>query len=371
MLIVTRSDVTEAAIEAILARVRAAGLAAHVSRGEHRVVIGCIGDEAALADVPLAALPGVESVIPVLRPYKLASREGHLSERTALVTIGAGTTPHPCAVGGASLAIIAGPCSVEGMDMIRDTARAVQSAGAHALRGGAFKPRTSPYAFQGLGSAALDMLAATRAEVGLPVVTEVMDPRQVAAVAGAVDCLQIGARNMQNFPLLAEVGLTTDVPVLLKRGLSATVHELLMAAEYILARGNGRVILCERGIRTFETATRNTLDVSAIPILKRETYLPVIVDPSHAGGSARLVAPLARAAVAAGADGLLVEVHPSPANARSDGEQSLDFSQFHTLMEEIAPVAAAMGRIIGGAHGQSRPAYTVEPRGHAARATVG
>jgi 3-deoxy-7-phosphoheptulonate synthase len=346
MLIVTRSDVTEAAIEEIIARVHAAGLTAHVSRGEHRVVIGCIGDEAALADVPLAALPGVESVVPVLRPYKLASREGHVSERTALITIGARTTPHACVVGGATLAIIAGPCSVEGTDMLHATARAVQSAGAHALRGGAFKPRTSPYAFQGLGSAALEMLAAVRAEVGLPVVTEVMDPRQVEAVADAADCLQIGARNMQNFPLLAEVGQAAEVPVLLKRGLSATVHELLMAAEYVLARGNGRVILCERGIRTFETATRNTLDVSAIPILKRETYLPVIVDPSHAGGSARLVAPLARAAVAAGADGLLVEVHPSPATARSDGEQSLDFNQFRTLMQELGPVAAAMGRIM-------------------------
>jgi 3-deoxy-7-phosphoheptulonate synthase len=370
MLIVTRPNVTEAAIEEILARIHAAGLAAHVSRGELRVVIGCIGDEADLADVPLAALPGVESVIPVLRPYKLASREGHLSERTALVTIGTHTTPRPCVVGGPTLAIIAGPCSVEGVDMLHATARAVQSAGAHAVRGGAFKPRTSPYAFQGLGSAALEMLTAVRAEVGLPVVTEVMDPRQVEAVASAADCLQIGARNMQNFPLLAEVGQTTEVPVLLKRGLSATVHELLMAAEYVLARGNGRVILCERGIRTFETATRNTLDVAVIPILKRETYLPVIVDPSHAGGSARLVAPLARAAVAAGADGLLVEVHPSPATARSDGEQSLDFGQFRALMEELTPVAAAVGRILERPRGDPRTDYGVQSHGPMALAAA-
>lgn len=364
MLIVTKPDITEAAIGEILARIKAAGLTAHVSRGEQRVVIGCIGDEEALADVPLAALPGVESVIPVLRPYKLASREGHISDRTVSVTIGAHTTAEPCVVGGPGLAIVAGPCSVEGMEMLLTTAQAVQAAGAHALRGGAFKPRTSPYAFQGLGGAALAMLAAVRAETGLPVVTEVMDPRQVEIVAGAADCLQVGARNMQNFPLLAEVG-QAQVPVLLKRGMSATVHELLMAAEYVLARGNGRVILCERGIRTFETATRNTLDVAAIPILKRETYLPVLVDPSHAGGAAALVTPLARAAVAAGADGLLIEVHPSPVAARSDGEQSLDFDQFRTLMRELAPVAAAVGRTVGRdadttgrAHTKPRPEPT-------------
>jgi 3-deoxy-7-phosphoheptulonate synthase len=345
MLIVTRSDATEKDIEEILARIAAAGLSAHVSRGEQRVVIGCIGDEQALTDVPLAALPGVESVIPVLRPYKLASREGHGAGPAAIVTVGTAPTGLPCVFGGKGVAVIAGPCSVEGGAMLNETARAVKAAGARALRGGAFKPRTSPYAFQGLGADALDMLAAARADTGLPVVTEVMDPRQVEMVAGIADCLQIGARNMQNFPLLAEVG-ATRVPVLLKRGLSATVHELLMAAEYVLARGNARVILCERGIRTFETATRNTLDVAAIPILKRETYLPVIVDPSHAGGAASLVAPLARAAIAAGADGLLIEVHPSPATARSDGEQTLDFDQFGTLMKELAPVATAVGRTL-------------------------
>jgi len=316
-------------------------------------VIGCIGDEQRLAEVPLGALAGVESVIPVLRPYTLASREGHHPVDTTTVTLGTASGARPCVVGGAGIAVIAGPCSVESAEMLTTTARAVRAAGARALRGGAFKPRTSPYAFQGLGDAALEMLAAARAETGLPVVTEVMDPRQVESVAGVADCLQIGARSMQNFPLLAEVG-GTRVPVLLKRGLSATVHELLMAAEYVLARGNGRVILCERGIRTFETATRNTLDVAAIPVLKSETHLPVIVDPSHAGGAANLVAPLARAAIAAGADGLIIEVHPSPATARSDGEQTLDFPQFGALMQGLAPVAAAVGRGVNGHGDQPR-----------------
>jgi 3-deoxy-7-phosphoheptulonate synthase len=246
-------------------------------------------------------------------------------------------------IGGVELAVIAGPCSVEGRQMLLETAWAVKGAGAVMLRGGAFKPRTSPYSFQGLGAEALELLAVARAATGLPVVTEVLDTRHVELVASHADVLQIGARNMQNFALLAEVGCTRT-PVLLKRGQSASVSELLFAAEHVMARGNLNVILCERGIRTFETATRNTLDISAVPVLKSETHLPVIVDPSHAGGRAALVTPLALAAIAAGADGLIVEVHPNPAAARSDGEQSLTLDAFKELMRRVAPVARAVGR---------------------------
>jgi 3-deoxy-7-phosphoheptulonate synthase len=341
MLIVTRAGITDAEIAHIRGRVESLGLRTHLSRGVERVIIGCVGDESALANVPLLALAGVESVTPVLRPYKLAAR-GFASSTT--VTLGAETTRTPCHIGGQALAVIAGPCSVEGLDMIVDTARAVRASGAQALRGGAFKPRTSPYAFQGLGMPALEMLAEARAETGLPIVTEVMDPRQVESVAEVADCLQVGARTMQNFSLLSEVG-RTNRPVLLKRGLSATIQELLMAAEYVLAQGNHRVILCERGIRTYETATRNTLDIAAVPVLKAETHLPVIVDPSHAGGRASLVAPLAYAAVAAGADGLIVEVHPEPESARSDGEQSLTLSAFDAMMQRLVAFAEAAGRM--------------------------
>jgi 3-deoxy-7-phosphoheptulonate synthase len=249
-------------------------------------------------------------------------------------------------VGERTLTIIAGPCSVEGREMLRTTAHAVRAAGADMLRGGAYKPRTSPYAFQGLGREGLEILAETRAETGLPVVTELLDTRDLDVVAAVADVIQIGARNMQNFALLAAVGETTR-PVLLKRGMSATVKELLHAAEHVMARGNGNVILCERGIRTFETSTRNTLDISAIPVLKRETHLPVIVDPSHAGGRADLVTPLAAAALAAGADGLIVEVHPDPSTALSDGDQSLSCEQFAAMMRDIAPIASAMGRRLG------------------------
>jgi len=247
------------------------------------------------------------------------------------------------AIGGRELAVIAGPCSVEGREMLRETAAAVRAAGAGLLRGGAFKPRSSPYAFQGLGEAALRMLAEVRAETGLPIVTEVMDTRQVELVAEHADVLQVGARNMQNFSLLSELG-RVQRPVLLKRGLSATIQELLMAAEYVMAHGNHDVILCERGIRTYETATRNTLDVAAIPVLKAETHLPVLVDPSHAGGRASLVAPLSFAAIAAGADGLMVEVHPDPLRALSDGDQSLTLDAFAALMRALRPFAEAAGR---------------------------
>jgi 3-deoxy-7-phosphoheptulonate synthase len=246
-------------------------------------------------------------------------------------------------VGGHELTIIAGPCAVESRDMMLATARAVQLSGAVMLRGGAFKPRTSPYAFRGLGEAALDVLAEARAETGLAIVTEVMDLSQLPAIMRVADALQVGARNMQNFSLLAAVG-ETGMPVILKRGLSATIAELLLAAEYLMMHGNANVILCERGIRTFETATRNTLDISAIPVLKRETHLPVLIDPSHAGGRADLVEPLSRAAVAVGADGLMIEVHPDPASALSDGPQSLRYDQFAGLMQRLAPLAAECGR---------------------------
>lgn len=252
------------------------------------------------------------------------------------------------AFGGSAPVVVAGPCSVEHRTMLLATARGVRAAGATMLRAGAFKPRTSPYAFRGLGFEGIELLVEMRAATGLPFVTEVLDPRHVERLAATADMLQIGARNMQNYALLEEVG-QTRTPVLLKRGMAAPVSELLYAAEYVLAGGNPNVVLCERGIRTFETATRNTLDVAAIPVLKRETHLPVVVDPSHAGGHADLVTPLALAAIAAGADGLLVEVHPEPARALSDGEQSLDLDAFAELMERLAPVAAAVGRDLSGA----------------------
>ena len=338
MIIVTRPNVTDAELDHIRERVETLGMRTHVSRGEQRTIIGLIGDEALVQEAALLTLPGVESVTPMMKPYKLAARE--MTVEPSVVRVG----DHPGAqIGGRALAIIAGPCSVEGREMLRDVAYQIRGAGAGFLRGGAFKPRTSPYAFQGLGLAALRMLADVRAETGLPVVTEVMDTRQVEVVAEHADVLQVGARNMQNFALLSELG-RVQRPVLLKRGLSATVKELLMAAEYVMAQGNRDVILCERGIRTFETATRNTLDVAAIPVLKAETHLPVIVDPSHAGGRVDLVAPLSFAAIAAGADGLIVEVHPDPACALSDGDQSLTPSAFERLMEGVATFAAAAGR---------------------------
>ena len=336
MIIVTRSNITEQELDHIRERVEAAGLKTHLSRGEVRTIIGCIGDESVLEELPLRSLPGVDSVMPVLRPYKRAS----IDFAAARSVIGAGDN---ASFGGTALTVIAGPCSVETRDMLRSTAHAVKRAGATMLRGGAFKPRTSPYSFKGLGIDALKMLAETRAETGLPVVTEVLDTRHVDLVAEYADMLQVGARNMQNFALLSELG-RVQRPVLLKRGLSATVTELLMAAEYIMAHGNTQVVLCERGIRTFETATRNTLDVSAIPVIKRESHLPIIVDPSHAGGDADLVEPLALAAVAAGADGLIIEVHPDPECALSDGDQSLTLDAFARVMKRIAPVVAAVGR---------------------------
>jgi 3-deoxy-7-phosphoheptulonate synthase len=340
MLIITTPGITPTALDRIIECVEGAGLHAHVSRGEERIVVGCIGDDARLRDVALTSLEGVEDVVPVLKPYRLAAREYSAGNTT--IALG---DPARTVIGGHEIVMMAGPCSVEGRDMLHQTAHAVQRSGARVLRGGAFKPRSSPWAFQGLGREALELLVDVRAKTGMPVVTEVMDTRQVELVAAHADILQIGARNMQNFVLLTEVG-RAQRPVLLKRGLSATVTELLQAAEYILAQGNREVMLCERGIRTYETATRNTLDVAAIPVLKRETHLPVIVDPSHAAGRAGLVAPLAMAAIAAGADGLIVEVHPDPSTAKSDGEQSLTFEGFATLMQQAALFATAAGRTL-------------------------
>ncbi|MEO7457155.1 MAG: 3-deoxy-7-phosphoheptulonate synthase [Gemmatimonadaceae bacterium] len=336
MIIITRPDITDEELDHLRERIEAAGLHTHLSRGEHRTIVGCIGDETRLQELPLRSIPGVESVLPILKPYKLASRE-FVVNRT-IVRVG-----DDVSIGGDEITVIAGPCSVENRAMLHETASAVRAAGATVLRGGAFKPRSSPYSFQGLGKDALKMLVDVRAEFGLPVVTEVLDTRDVDLVAEHADMMQVGARNMQNYALLAELG-RVQRPVLLKRGLSGTISELLMSAEYIMAHGNHNVVLCERGIRTFERATRNTLDVSAIPVLQRETHLPVIVDPSHAGGDAALVAPLAFAAIAAGADGLIIEVHPSPEDALSDGDQSLDPASFVALMNRLPAFAAAAGR---------------------------
>ena len=335
MIIVTRIGVTDDEVDQIRERVEAAGLRTHISRGETHTIIGCIGDEERLEHVPLLSLPGVEEVHPVMKPFKLAARE--FSAGPSHIAMG------DVEMGGETLVVIAGPCSVEGEEMLVETATTVGAAGARGLRGGAYKPRTSPYSFRGLGARGLDLLARARELSGLPVVTEVMDTRQVEEVAGHADVLQVGARNMQNFALLTEVG-RVHRPVLLKRGMSSTLKDFLLAAEYVMKQGNMNVILCERGIRTFETATRNTFDLSAIPVLKRETHLPVIADPSHAGGLRELVAPLSYAAVAAGADGLMVEVHPKPSEALSDGDQSLDFQGFRDLMARLRPFAEAAGR---------------------------
>jgi 3-deoxy-7-phosphoheptulonate synthase len=335
MIIVLRPHVTEDELARVVEHVRELGLTPHVSRGVTRTIIGCIGDEDRLREVPLSTFPAVETILPIEKPYKLAARE-----------FAAGDTQVPlggAAVGDGAVHVFAGPCSVEGSAMLTRTAESVKAAGAEALRGGAFKPRTSPYSFRGLGAEALDMLAGARAATGLPVITEVLDTRQVALVAEKVDCLQVGARNMQNFALLTEVG-GAGKPVLLKRGMAATLEDLLLAAEYVLARGNPHVMLCERGIRTFERALRNTLDIGAVPYLKQETHLPVLVDPSHAAGRRDLVPALALAAVAAGADGLLIEVHPDPEHASSDGDQSLTLEAFTELMERVRDVAQALGR---------------------------
>lgn len=332
-----KATATEAQIEHVVDTIKGLGLKAHLSRGEGQTILGAIGDESQLRVKPLKSFPGVESVTPIQKPYKLAARQMHPAD--TLINVDG------VEIGGNRMVMIAGPCSVESKERILETAKAVKKAGASMLRGGAFKPRSSPYSFQGLGEEGLKYLAETREETGLPVVTEVMDARQVELIDRYADVFQIGARNVQNFTLLREVGQARR-PVLLKRGMSTTLKELLMSAEYIMDQGNLEVILCERGIRTFETAMRNTLDVSAVAWLKAESHLPVIVDPSHAAGIWRWVVPLSRAAVACGADGLMVEVHPEPEAALSDGEQALMPDRFEELMTVLRPIAEAIGRTI-------------------------
>ncbi len=338
MLVVMSVGATEEQVQEVRRHIEADGLTPHESRGEQRVVIGVVGDVGLRKEQVmshLAVLPGVESVTPISKPFKLTSRDFHPAD--TVVRVG-GTS-----IGGGSLTLMAGPCSVEGRDQLLRTADAVAAAGATILRGGAFKPRTSPYSFQGLGMDGVRFLVEARERTGLPIVTEVMEPSQVEIVALHADILQVGARNMQNYSLLMAVG-RTERPVMLKRGLSATIEEWLMAAEYIVSSGNPNVILCERGIRTFETYTRNTLDLAAVPLLHRLTHLPVIVDPSHATGKRWLVPPMALAAVAGGADGIMVEVHPDPDDALSDGEQSLTLEQF----SDLAPLLRQIHGEVGG-----------------------
>ncbi|HUH91811.1 MAG TPA: 3-deoxy-7-phosphoheptulonate synthase [Casimicrobiaceae bacterium] len=336
MIIVMQRNASEEAIEAVEAKILAHGLQVHVSRGTERTLIGAVGDERKLDPEMFDPMPGVEKSMHVLKQYKMVAREWH-EENTV---IDAGGVP----IGGTTVQMIAGPCSVETAPQMEQAAAGVKAAGARLMRGGAFKPRTSPYAFQGKGVQGLELLRAAADAQGLPIVTELMDARMLETfLEFDVDVIQIGTRNMQNFDLLKEVGRTSK-PVILKRGMSATIAEWLMAAEYIAAAGNHNIIFCERGIRTFETAYRNTLDVTAVPMLKRETHLPVIVDPSHAGGKAWMVPALSRAAVAAGADGLLVEVHPNPCEAWCDADQALTPAEFSTLMGELRGIARAIGR---------------------------
>jgi len=322
----------------VVARLEEAGVDARVSRGREATVIGAIGDRELLATLPVEGYPGVEQVVPIVKPYRLVARE--LAADPTVIEVDGRR------VGDSYFGLIAGPCSVETREQTLETARVVAAAGATMLRGGAFKPRTSPYTFQGLGIEALELLKEAKAETGLPIVTELMDPRHVEEVVDAADVIQIGARNSQNFLLLSEVG-RAEKPVLLKRGLSTSVEELLMAAEYVAKEGNDRIILCERGMKTFETSTRFTLDLGAVAVLKKETHLPVIVDPSHAAGRRDLVLPLARAAAAVGADGIIVETHPQPEQALSDAAQQIPTSEFPAFAAEVAAVVALMGKEIG------------------------
>lgn len=335
-MVVTMDPAAEAAdVARVVTAVEDRGLSARVSQDGPAAVIGVLGDHPGVTASSLASLPGVASVVPVNKAYRLAHRLFRPQGTVVLV----GKVP----VGGTPLVLMAGPCAVESRDQLLESANAVKKAGASILRGGVFKPRTSPYSFQGMGREGLALLAEAREETGLPVVTEVMEPSEVKAVAEAADCLQVGARNMQNTPLLRAVGRQRR-PVLLKRGLAATVDEWLQAAEYVLAQGNEQVILCERGLRGFDGHTRFLLDVSAVPVARRLTHLPIVVDPSHAAGDRELVPALARAAIAAGADGLIVEVHPSPETALSDGPQALTPAQFATLVTEVDAIGKALGR---------------------------
>jgi 3-deoxy-7-phosphoheptulonate synthase len=335
MIVIMKADATRAQVVNVTARIEQMGCQAHISEGEERTIIGIIGNGRPLDREQLELLEGVDRAVPVLRPFKLSSRDFHPQDTVVPI--------NGIAFGGKKLLVLAGPCAVEDEAQILEAARAVREAGAHMLRGGAFKPRSSPYSFQGLGEDGLKLLARARQETGLPVVTEVISPEQVSLVAAYADMLQVGARNMQNYALLHAVG-ESQRPVLLKRGMMSTVEELLMSAEYILSHGNDRIVLCERGIRTFEKYTRNTLDINAVPLLKQLTHLPVIVDPSHATGKWELVTATSLAAVAAGADGLIIEVHPHPEQAMSDGAQSLKPQVFQRLMDQVRAVAQAVGR---------------------------
>jgi len=341
MMIVMKAEATPEEVRAVVERVESVGARAHVSEGEEVTVIGAVGDREHVQRLGLEGHAGVDQIIPILKPYKLASAEIAQGERTVLDIGGR-------RIGAEHFAVIAGPCTVETLDQTVDTALAVRDAGASLFRGGAYKPRTSPYSFQGLGQEGLHMLAAAKRESGLPVVTECMDARDLNAVLEVADVLQVGARNMQNYPLLTEIG-RSGRPVLLKRGLSSTLEELLMSAEYILKEGNEAVILCERGIRTFETAHRFTLDVMAVPALKEMTHLPVIVDPSHAAGKRDFVEPLSLAAAAAGADGIIVEVHPEPDAAICDGPQQLRADDFAGFLRRVEGVAEIAGKQLAAA----------------------
>lgn len=349
MMIVMRSNATEEQIAQVVEIVQANGLRAHLSQGEERTVIGVVGDGRPVPKDQFVFLPGIDRVVPISRPYKLASREFR-PENSHFRLDGV-------RIGGDEIVIIAGPCSVESRSQLLETAFAVREAGAHALRGGAFKPRTSPYSFQGMGEPGLEILAEARQATGLPIVTEVMAPEQVPLVTRYADVLQIGARNMQNYSLLHAAG-ESQQPVLIKRGMSATIEELLMAAEYVLSHGNRRVVLCERGIRTFETATRNTTDINSVPVLKTQTHLPVVLDPSHSTGNWEYVTAIARAAIAAGADGLMIEVHPNPAAALSDGGQSLKPERFAEMVKQVKAIAQAVGRSLAQT---SRPVSAATP----------
>ena len=338
MIIVLKPKATKKEIDHIIGKVKKLGLTPMVSKGIERTIIGVIGEEDAIRIQPLDVYTGVEKVLTILKPYKLVSRE--FKKEDSIIEIGKGVR-----IGSKKLVVMAGPCSVENKPLLLKIARSVKKSGAVMLRGGAFKPRTSPYSFQGLGEEGLKFLKEAKKKTGLLIVTELMDPRDMPLVEKYADLIQIGARNMQNFNLLKEVGQSKK-PVLLKRGMSSTVKDLLMSAEYVLSEGNFRVILCERGIRTFENHTRFTLDVSAVPVIKNLSHLPVIVDPSHATGKWGLVAPCAKAAIAAGADGLLIEVHSNPEEALSDGAQSLLPENFDRLMNDLRKIAEVVGRSI-------------------------
>ncbi len=340
-MIVMKEGASQDQVDAVIKRVESVGAAAHISQGDFVTVIGAIGDREHVANLGLEGAPGVDHLVPILKPYKLASAQYRRGERTVVDVEGR-------KIGGSHFATIAGPCTVESHDVMLESARIVRDAGAQLLRGGAYKPRTSPYSFQGLGEAGLRLLAEAKEETGLPIVTELMDVRDLDAVAEVADVIQLGARNMQNYTLLTELG-RAGKPVLLKRGLSATLEELLMAAEYVLKEGNPDVLLCERGIRTFEPAYRFTLDLMAVPVLRELTHLPVIIDPSHAAGKRSLVEPLSLAAAAAGADGLIVEVHPCPEEAVCDGPQALLAEEFAEYLRRVEAVAELAGKSLAPA----------------------